>query len=60
MSSLLDFEISQKVWNAKLPIKILFDIQEVEEYANDTKWNPIFVNEYFVHSSTQWTHYISS
>ncbi|ORE06362.1 APG5-domain-containing protein [Rhizopus microsporus var. microsporus] len=43
MSSLLDSEISQKVWNAKLPIKILFDIQEMEEYANDAKWNPIFL-----------------
>lgn len=41
--SLFDSEISQSIWNAKLPIKISFDTSEALEYRSDKTWDPIYV-----------------
>lgn len=41
--SLFDSEISQSIWNAKLPIKISLDASEALEYRIDKTWDPIYV-----------------
>lgn len=41
--SLYDADISQTIWNGKMPLKITLDPTDIDIYGSGKVWDPIYV-----------------